>query len=379
MGAPARRLEEAPALAPPLKVFEPAAPPIRRRSAAAARQAILSGFATVGVVWLLSLWLVSRGALGLPDPAYGKRTAPLRELAGLSDRPLTVVTLGSSRTGFGIRDNELAASLGGDLGREVVVANLSEPLMGPRRELLLANRLKSEGLPTDLLLLEIFPLFLSGDGKGDEFSEERLPLRSLSACDLDIVKRHSAARQDLTPWDLTAATMLPPYDYRFEILRVISRNMVPKGQQRYAGATMEWRDEGPKAHTAADLPRVRKAARDFFYDDLQKFELGDSSCAVYRELVALCKSSGIRAALVLMPESPEFRTWYRAGARDKIRAWVNETAREYGVPLIDAWEWSEEEDFCDGHHLTTTGARRFEARLRSELVPLLEKPKTSSE
>ena len=88
--------------------------------------------------------------------------------------------------------------------------------------------------------------------------------------------------------------------------------------------------------------------------------------------LAVARHEGLVTALVLMPEGPAMRGWYRpAGWRD-LRAYLDRLGRRFGVQLIDARAWVGEEDFTDSHHLAAAGARRFSARLgRDVLLHLL--------
>jgi hypothetical protein len=98
-----------------------------------------------------------------------------------------------------------------------------------------------------------------------------------------------------------------------------------------------------------------------------------------RELLTSCRDNGTRVALLLMPEGPQFRSWYPPGVREKTKEFFDTLAAEYHVPLVDAQTWMSEEELVDSHHLTYAGATRFTRRLAEELTPLVHTLRASSD
>jgi hypothetical protein len=109
-------------------------------------------------------------------------------------------------------------------------------------------------------------------------------------------------------------------------------------------------------------------ARQAYEEHLSGFRLGGPSAAALRELLELCRAEGISAALVLMPEGSEFRSWYPPAARAQIDHFLDELCRDCGAGVIDARLWLADEDFVDGHHPYPQGAARFSARLAREVI-----------
>jgi hypothetical protein len=91
---------------------------------------------------------------------------------------------------------------------------------------------------------------------------------------------------------------------------------------------------------------------------LADYHVGGPGCAAIRDTLARCRDHGIRAAVVLMPESSEFRSWYGPGYAE-----VTRFAESLGVPVFDAREWVPDDGFSDGHHLTADGSAAFIDRL----------------
>src|SRR5262249_35831439 len=104
------------------------------------------------------------------------------------------------------------------------------------------------------------------------------------------------------------------------------------------------------------------------------FRVGGPPCQSLRELLELSRREGIDAALVLMPEGTEFRSWYPSGAWASVQSFLTDLSREYAAPIINAREWVPDTDFLDSHHLLPRGANTFTTRLgREGLAPLLDR------
>src|SRR5439155_26027040 len=87
-----------------------------------------------------------------------------------------------------------------------------------------------------------------------------------------------------------------------------------------------------------------------------------------RELLTLCRQQQIPAMLLLLPEGPEFQSWYAPPARAEIDAYVDRLSRDYGYPLVDARSWLSETAFFDSHHLHPDGATAFTQRFAQEVA-----------
>src|SRR5262249_25720865 len=95
-----------------------------------------------------------------------------------------------------------------------------------------------------------------------------------------------------------------------------------------------------------------------------------------RDLLDFARTEGYMVGVILMPEGPAFRGWYPPYARDQITAYVDELAREFAVPVIDARDWIEEDGFSDSHHMLAEGATAFTDRLSRHpvVIELLTSP-----
>jgi hypothetical protein len=112
------------------------------------------------------------------------------------------------------------------------------------------------------------------------------------------------------------------------------------------------------------------SARRQYAADLQAFRVGAKAARALGDLLNLCRREKIRAALVLMPEGPAFRSWYSPSAEAQLQGLLAAVRQAYPVGLFDARDWIPEEGFLDSHHLLPDGATRFSTRFAGEVLAL---------
>jgi hypothetical protein len=89
-------------------------------------------------------------------------------------------------------------------------------------------------------------------------------------------------------------------------------------------------------------------------------------------MLVLCAAEHLPIALLLMPESSDFRGWHSDDTSAQVNAFLGELRLAHDVPVIDARQWIADSRFSDGHHLLKPGARQFTQRLGREwLLPWL--------
>jgi hypothetical protein len=208
----------------------------------------------------------------------------------------------------------------------------------------------------------------------DELAEDRLPADRLRWFDLALLNRYGLS--ELRPGvvrEVALAELSGLYGNRLGILNALAPALLPRSEA--TGATLAERlrpDPFPET-----LPEeVRQMAREYaqvqYSGTLAEFRLGGRGCRALRELLASARQGGVRAALVLMPEGPAFRSWYPPHVWPEVQGWVERAAREERALVVNAREWIGEEAFTDSHHLLPGGARKFTERLgREYLLPWL--------
>lgn len=290
------------------------------------------------------------------DPEYGHRLKQLQGLrAAHPGRPL-VVAVGSSRTQMGLRPAAMGFP---DEPGSPLVYNFGQAGAGPLRHHLTLLRLLDAGVKPDYLLVELFPAALAADGPAEVQLADHLP--RLGSADLDHLApycddpaalRRAWAANRVTPW----------YTYRRSLLSHGWPRLLPPGQQLdYQWAMLDpfGFTAYPRETTPADRAAALARTQEEYAGRLADFRIGAASDRLVRDLVARCRAEGIPVALYLMPESPEFRTWYAADARAAVAAYLP----TLGVPVFDAAGGFAEDEFADGHHLLPAGAARFSRRL----------------
>ena len=99
--------------------------------------------------------------------------------------------------------------------------------------------------------------------------------------------------------------------------------------------------------------------------------MGETSLECLGKLLDGCERRGIPSAVVLMPEGPEFRRWYRTGVHEEMVARSEPLTAQRSSRVIDAWLWIDRENgFRDSHHLLRDSAIEYTERLvRAALTP----------
>jgi hypothetical protein len=308
----------------------------------------------VGVGVSLDCWLS-----GARDPEYALKERQLRDRrAEAPGRPL-VVMLGSSRTLLGLQAGRLGAE------DRAVVYNFGVVGCGPVLEGVYLRRLLAAGIRPDFLLVEVLAPALNRTG-GRPLEEGWLNGRRLGPAEVArLWPYHSHPTRLLGQWG--QARCLPCAGHQAGLRGLLGLDPL----------ATEWDAHGWQPSPARGLKplarrRLTAAAHRQYEDSLGEFRLAEGPARALNDLLDLCGREGIPVALVLMPESAEFRDFYAPGLRAGLTSYLGEVSREKGVPLIDASGWVGEGGFWDGHHLLPGGAAEFTDRFGHEaLQPLL--------
>jgi hypothetical protein len=307
--------------------------------------------------------------------AFEARKWPkLRQLVAEDpDHPLLLM-LGSSRACWAFRAGALDGMPDSD-GRPLRVYNFGIPATGPIHELLSLRDLLAEGIRPRLVLIEWNPILLCADHCGPFNEESMMGIESISARRLlQWLPYFQRPGQRAYLW--LRSRIAPWYTFR--------RQMTIEAEylaQRQPCPTYEPIDDwGWHIPFSIPWPATERLGRLVlgyvnYYPELHHFRLGEKQTQALHELLDLCRREMIPAALVVMPESSLFRSWYSDEAKTQLRGLLDELSRTYGVAVIDANSWLAEDDFEDGHHALRHGADVFTSRLHAELPRLLAQSK----
>jgi hypothetical protein len=356
----------------------------RRQVDRRGKVALLSGlvlflFSQFSLAFTLEHWRPD-----LRDPEFGHKLARLRaRLEEQPGRPLVVV-LGSSRTGVGLRPEQLnRLSLAG--GQTPIVFNFGLTASGPIMERLCLQRLLEEGIHPDWLVVEVMAPLLNQKCAGTE-GADWIDARRATWSDLSLLRRFlapveqaggsSEETSQAMPlyWQWCQARLLPWFTQRMYLLSHYAPNWVPWNSRQDLWQSVDrsgWLPYMRDQVAAEEYRRGLENAHREYAPRLTDFEVTEVPDRALREILDVCRHERITPILMLMPEASEFRHWFSPEAEVKLDQYLAALSEEYEVSLIDARSWMIDTDFTDGHHLLPSGATAFTERFGSELYPLL--------
>lgn len=347
---------------------------LRPRGAPAvrARRSLVWALAAFGVLQVAPSIVMDRWLPELRDPEYGAKLHRLRALQAARPGEPLILVIGSSRSAMGLRPDSLPDCRMAD-GRTGLVFNFGMTGYGPVQELALLDRLLRDGVRPDQVMIEVHPLLLHQEnGYGEEYW---LNVNCLDWDDLCLVSRYASRSGQLQRqwWE---SRLWPWHSRRFLILDRFAPRWAPPETRQNAWSMLDargWLPHHRQRVTAEEYRRGQEHARREYEPAIKGFRVTELADRAMCELLELCSREAIAAALFVMPEGSEFRSWYQPAARGEVEAYLGKLSRQYGCPYYDAAAWCADDDFWDGHHLLPDGARRFSAKFgRQALQPTLE-------
>lgn len=333
--------------------------------------------APISLLWALLFYAVAQVPLFLfmdrwhPERvnAWRDKKEQLAYLVGRDpDRPLLLM-LGSSRTDDAFQAGRLNG-LPTPEGRPLLAYNFGAPAAGPMHELLYLRELLDAGIRPRLLLVEFLPVLLNDPHNGRISEECWTASRWLSLAQYRRLRPYLARTHGLDH-EWLESRLAPWYSYR-PYIRIWGQQQVnPEGPRLRERPRDAWGYHLPEPITPAQCRPWWKTARKIHRWSLRHFQLGEGPSRAMRDLLALCRQEQIPVALVLMPESAIFRSWYNPEGLAEVLHLLDELRTTYGVEVIDASRWAPDGEFIDGHHLLACGADRFSARMCEEVQRLL--------
>lgn len=306
----------------------------------------------------------------LRDLEYASKLRRLRQrLAEEPGRPLIVI-LGSSRAGYGIRPEVVRDWRTLD-GGSPIVFNFGMTGSGPILELLCLHRLLAAGIHPTQVILEVLPPSLNQTGTRTEL--HWTPISRLGWEDLQLMRHYSELPRQLC-FDWWRMQCMPCFALRFALLSRCAPGWPPWRARRDIWQDLDRSGWMIYPHTilnAMEQRRAREFARGQYAPAFADFRITSVADRPLRDLLALCRRQGIKATLLLMPEGPEFQSWYPPHAWAEVDAYLACLSREYDATRIDARSWLPETAFFDSHHLHPDGATAFTQCLARELPKLV--------
>jgi hypothetical protein len=134
----------------------------------------------------------------------------------------------------------------------------------------------------------------------------------------------------------------------------------------------EWGCRWPEPLTDQDCAARLRLCRRQYAATLAQMRPADAPRRALHDLLACCRREGIPVALLVMPESSTFRSWYCPEGWAESERLLAELREAHGVEVLDANRWIDDGEFTDGHHLRAEGATHFTTRLVGEIQRLLQ-------
>lgn len=342
------------------------------------------------MAWGVALFIVVNVAanLWLPerlepwsDPAYFVRlqllSRRLREHASISPHPGTIATTASAKsprlvTAFG--SSRFLGGLDGKVFEDVlrrrfnepcVMVNFASPGAGPLDSYVRLNRLLRDGHRPDLVLIEILPNQLNvGPGAIAPVAPASRFSAADEACLLEAnlaIPTENRLQRSSIPLALCS--------YRLELLRAVSPKMLDGGDVMLAVRSNDPSGSslirGPVTHERRQV--ALQATRREYQQGATEFRLGGDGLAALEATLQVCRNEGLTSILVVMPEGPELRGWYRWDAENELRNTLRQLAHRWDTRVIDCWQFLEtEESFVDSHHLVAEAASQFTTELAEQ-------------
>lgn len=342
-----------------------------RRKAAAAF--IATPLALIALNVSLAAMLDRKPALR--DPIYYvKEDLLAKRLAPESLDRLTVVALGSSRTGNAFHPLTAEREISKATGKRCIAFNISLPGGGPVTQLIHLRRLLERGLKPDILLVEIIPS-MCADRKGVPPERAHLRADRVSKKELDELTAIGFTDEKYRD-DWIEAVANPWFGFRFQLLGFVQPKWTPpgvvKGGRNFPDPT-GWHPWSWPVTPETYRKDLTVAYKEHF-ENLQTIELGRVAKAALDEIYATCRREGITAIPFITPEGSDFRAWYGTKAQAATAALLQAANEGTDGRAVDAREWLPDNAFADGHHVQQTFAQDFTRRLVKEaLLPAVRK------
>jgi hypothetical protein len=344
----------------------------RRQARSAARTR-----ARTALAWGLALFVC--GQLGvrhlvrsdprIGEPEFGRKLADLRAtIAANPGRPLLLM-LGSSRVATGFRPDSLPTKPARS-GPPPIAFNFSLVGTGPEITHLILHRLLVEGIRPATVLVEYWPPFWTTRRTYRDYTD-RIDVGHLDPAGARLLGGYLLSPVGMyREW--LSAQLAPAHANRSALLG----RFAPAWSTRPAVSDHRLENIDPSGWWIPPISadpefnrRLLAQMQKHYAPILAHFQTREVPDRALRATLELCRCEGIRSAVVVLPEGPEFRSWYPPEALAEVDAYLDRLRRDCRVPVIDARSWLPESAFMDSHHLLPDGARSFTSHLGTAVLP----------
>ena len=242
---------------------------------------------------------------------------------------------------------------------------------------LVLQRLIRQGLKPDSVIVEILPGSLLSDKQyfTSEFHFPTHRLRWGDTAALATIVPNQAPRHR---WEwLQHNALFPWHAHRFSLLGLYApawqvESISPSSKPEFWRQTLS-RTGWIAFPVAVPTPEQRRdaeaVAKQAYAPVMSTLQVSTEAETTYREIFRCCRDHRIRiAAVLLMPESDVFRSWYSESGQQHVAKFTEAISKEFDIPVVDARTWIAADQFWDGHHLLVSGARAFTTRVHTRLI-----------
>jgi hypothetical protein len=330
---------------------------------------VLWGLAVFALIFAGTSAVVERWLPSVIDPVHHARLRYIRQGQARDPRQTrTLLFFGTSRTYVGVHAGALSRWLSDAVGRPVVAVNWGIPGCTFAYELLTWQRLRRDGVRPDLLLLEVMPSLFFADGQG-QIREDLVPTSRVGRFDLPLLKSECGTIRPDLEREVALMEVSTLYSRRYALAWALWPGLVPPHDDK--GNPFVWPvnlcDKSDPLHQSPQM-RAKALARAYNEYHTALTDFRTPRCEALRALLSSCREAGVPTALLVMPEGPEYRSWYAPATWPRIQAWLDAICKEFACPVINAREWMNVDDFSDSHHLLPQAASRFSERLGQEAI-----------
>jgi len=315
---------------------------------ARARIAVLA-FVPTFILVLMGAWVVAEALTPeITDTDYHLRLRIARTAqAEHPNQPLGIV-LGSSRMVWAFEPEQMPQD------SPVCWVNAAHITAGPTFNRVILHRLLRDGIQPDVVVLEVMPTFFVKENN-------RFMIGYFAAHDMPLARQYS---------DRSLG-----FDAHFLRHRLLRATDLARVTDPFAGQPAPlprggYRFLEPEI-TAAERVKRTAFAKQMYGAHAGNMTMRPNADRAFRDTIREAQEHGIRVVLLRSSEGPTFRSWYNPQGLVQFDRYIAGVAKEYGVPVVDARLWLDEEDFVDSHHVLKRGADKFTARFARELSPLV--------
>jgi hypothetical protein len=349
--------------------------PQRRKSLTRrSRKAVLYGLGVFFLGQLLFALALETFWRSLRDPEYDRKLASLRSQLRRAgpDRPL-VLLLGSSRVGFNVRPDQLPV-WPVNAGPAPLVFNFGMCSADPVLLRIVFGRLLADGIRPQWALIEVSPMLYQEPDHGKPTFADLIEVRRLQWRDVRSIRRYSSHPVSLLA-EWLGDRLIPGFAHRFLVLNRYMPDWLPPSLRGF-DYPWHWLDPwgwvdlplmetlGPEANWQK---RVSDTRAHFPWCDHYRPQA--RSDRAMRDLLASAGRAGIAVALLRMPDYLE--KWSPPAAKAEMRAYVEQLARQFAVPVVDMRDWVSDTGFWDGVHFVHEMASLFTQAFGRNVLPAL--------